>query len=269
MRRFIFGVLFAAAGIPAAAPAVAQTAELNVLTPGVVYNSGIQDLAADYTKETGVKVTVKSAGMAAIVNQMKTGTPIADVVAMPIAFMDGLETEGSVAAGSPADMGRVQVGLAVRKGAPRPDISTPAKLARALKAGGTILYSNPAGGSMEARIINDMLHQHKIFDGVKTKISLKGEGGEALVRGDGDMALQLICEVLNHPEIELVAPVPLELRAYIDTSLAMPTRSTQQDAARSFIAFLVGARIVGGAQAVAAKRALGNGDCVCGGRLVQ
>ena len=235
MRRFFFAALLFAAGTPA----LAQTTELNILTPGVVYNSGIQDLAADYTKETGIKVTVKSAGMAAIVNQMKTGTPIADVVAMPIAFMDGLETEGSVTAGSRADLGRVLVGLAVKKGAPHPDISTPSKLAKVLKAGGTIIYSNPAGGSMEARIINDMLHQHKIFDGVKTKISLKGEGGEALVRGEADMALQLICEVLNHPEIDLVAPVPLELRAYIDTSLAVPTRSTQQDAAKAFIAFLV------------------------------
>jgi molybdate transport system substrate-binding protein len=235
MRTLFFALVLTTAGIPA----FAQTTELNVLTPGVVFNAGIQELAADYTKETGIKVTVKSAGMGAIVNQMKTGAPIADVVAMPVSFMDGLETEASVVPGSRVELGRVSVGLAVKKGAPHPDISTPAKLAAALKAGGTVLYSNPAGGSMEARVINDMLHQHKIFDGVKTKISLKGEGGEALVRGEGDMALQLICEVLNHPELELVAPVPLELRAYIDTTLAVPARSAQPDAARALIAYLL------------------------------
>jgi molybdate transport system substrate-binding protein len=221
------------------APALAQTTELNVLTPGVVYNAGILDLAADYTKQTGIKVTVKSAGMATIVNEIKKGTPTADVIALPIAFMDGMETEGTIVAGSRADLGRVSVGLAVKKDAPHPDISTPAKLAAALKAGGTVLYSNPAGGSMEARIINDMLHRYAIFNGVKTKISLKGEGGEALVRGEGDMALQLICEVLNHPELELVALVPVELGAYIDTSVAVSARSTQADAAKAFVAFLV------------------------------
>jgi molybdate transport system substrate-binding protein len=182
---------------------------------------------------------VKSAGMAAIVNDIKKGTPIADVVALPVAFMDGMEAENTVVPGSRADLGRVYVGLAVKKGAPHPDISTPAKLAAALKAGGVVLYSNPANGSMEARIINDMLHRYPIFKGVKTKISVKGEGGEALVRGEGDMALQLICEVLNHPEIELVGIVPPRLGAYIDTTLAVSARSTQPDAAKAFIAYLM------------------------------
>ena len=236
MGKFILGALLAAL----ATPVLAQTAEINVLTPGVVYNAGILDLAADYTKQTGVKVMVKSDGMAAIVNDVKKGTPIADVIVLPVAFMDGMETEGSIVAGSRADLGRVPIGLAVKKGAPHPDISTPHIAGGdAEEAGGTILYSNPAGGSMEARIINDMLHRYAIFHGVKTKISLKGEGGEALVRGEGDMALQLICEVLNHPELELVGPVPVELGAYIDTSLAVSSRSIQADAAKAFIAYLM------------------------------
>jgi len=219
--------------------ALAQPAELNVLSPGVVYNAGLQDLAAAYTKQTGIKVTVKGDGMGQIVHDIKTGTPIADVVVLPIAFMDGMEAEKSILSGTASELGRVYIGLAVPKGRPHPDISTPAKLAAALKAGGTVLYSNPAGGSMEARIIDDMLHQHSIFDGVKTKISTKGEGGEALVRGEGDMALQLICEVLNHPELELVGTVPQELHAYIDTSVAVSARSTQADAAGAFIAYLM------------------------------
>ena len=92
---------------------------------------------------------------------------------------------------------------------------------------------------MEARIIDDMLHQNAIFKGVKTKISTKGEGGEALVRGEADMALQLICEVLNHSELELVGTVPEELHAYIDSKVAVSTRSTQADAAKGFIAYML------------------------------
>ena len=228
-----------AAGTLVSGPASAQQTELYVLTPGVVYNSGLVDLAQSYTRETGVKVTVKATGMARLVNDIKTGTPVADVVALPIAFMDGMEAEGSVVAGTRARLGRVYVGLAVPKGKPHPDISTPEKLAAALKAGGTVLYSNPATGSMEARIINDMLHRYPVFEGVKSKISLKGEGGEALVRGEGDMALQLICEVLNHPEIELVGTVPEELGAYIDTALAVSSRSPHQQAAKAFLDYLM------------------------------
>jgi len=233
MRKLLF-----AAMVAFSAPAFAQVTELNVLVPGVIYNAGLLDLAAAYTRQTGVKVTVKSAGMAAIVGQIKTGTPIVDVFGVPVSFMDGMETEGSATAR--ADLGRVTVGLAVPRGKPHPDISTPKKLAAALKSG-VVLYSNPASGSMEARLINDMLHQHAIFKGVKSRISLKGEGGEALIRGEGDMALQLTCEVLNHPELELVGTVPLELGAYIDTSVAVSSRSTQQDAAKAFVAFITSA----------------------------
>jgi molybdate transport system substrate-binding protein len=236
MRLFALTAAFTAL---LASPALAQPAEINVLTPGVVYNAGIQDLAAAYTKQAGIKVTVKADGMGQIVHDIKTATPIADVVVLPIAFMDGMDAEKAIVPGSASELGRVHIGLAIPKGRPHPDISTPAKLAAALKAGGTVLYSDPAGGSMEARIINDMLHQHPVFDGVKTRISTKGEGGEALIRGEGDMALQLICEVLNHPELELVGPVPEELHAYIDTSVAISLRSTQADAAKAFIAYLM------------------------------
>ena len=180
-----------------------------MLTPAVTYNAGLQDLAAEYTKQTGVKVTVKSDGMGKIVDDIKKATPIADVIFLPVSFMDGMEAEGSVVPGTRADVGRVMIGVAVKAGMPHPDVSTPKKLAAALKAGGTVLYSDPANGSMEARIINDMLHRYPIFKDVKTKISTGGEGGQALVRGEGGMALQLVCEIVNHPEIELVGLVPV------------------------------------------------------------
>jgi ABC-type molybdate transport system substrate-binding protein len=92
---------------------------------------------------------------------------------------------------------------------------------------------------MVARIINDMMYRYPELKGVKTKIAVGQEGGEALVKGEGDMALQLICEIVNHPEIELVAKLPIELAAYIDTAVAVPARSTQQEAAKAFIAYIM------------------------------
>jgi molybdate transport system substrate-binding protein len=235
MRKLAIAALMALLAGPAAAQ---DNVSLYVLSPGVVYNAGLQDLAKSYTEQTGVKVTVKAEGMSRIVNSIKTGTPIADIAVLPVAFMDGMQAEGTVVAATRAELGRVYIGLAVRKGRPHPDISTPAKLAAALKAGGTVIYSNPATGSMEARIINDMLHRYPVFQGVKSQISLHGEGGEALIKGHGDMALQLICEVLNHPELELVGIVPEELGAYIDTTLAVSARSPHPDAAKAFVDYL-------------------------------
>jgi molybdate transport system substrate-binding protein len=235
MRSFVFPVFIA---VVLAMAGSAQAAELNVTAPGVAFNAGLPELAAAYTQKTGVKVTVKPDGMANIVHDIKTVAPIADVMILPVAFMDGMEAEGSIVAGSRAELGRVNVGLAVKKGAPHPDISSVARLATALKSASAVLYSDPASGSMEARIINDMLRRTPQFAGVHGKISTKGEGGEALIRGEGDMALQLSCEVLNHPELELVGLVPIELGAYIDTSVAVSTRSTAPDDAKAFITYL-------------------------------
>jgi molybdate transport system substrate-binding protein len=235
MRKFLLAVAF----VGLAAPAMAQGAEINVFTPAVVWNAGLQDIAADYTKKTGVKVTIKNLNMGKIVGEIRTGTPVADVIILPVSFMDGMEAMGAAVPGTAQDIGRVTIGLAVKKGGPHPDISTPAKLAAALKAGGTVIYSDPASGSMEARIINDMLRQNAVFKGVKDKISTKGEGGQALIRGEADMALQLICEIVNHPELDLVGPVPAQLHAYLETSVAVSSRSTQADAAKAFITYML------------------------------
>src|SRR5690349_5353775 len=114
MRRLLIAAILSLLAVPA----MAQTAELQVLSPGVVYNAGLLDLAASYGKANGIKVTVKPAGMAGIVNSVKTGTPITDVMVLPFSFMDGMEAEKNVVPGSRVNLGRVHVGLAVRKGQP-------------------------------------------------------------------------------------------------------------------------------------------------------
>ena len=238
MRKFLLGAALAML----ATPALAQGTEINVFTPAVVWNAGLQDIAADYTKKTGVKVTIKNLNMGKIVGEMRTGTPVADVLILPVSFMDGMDAMGATVPGTSQPIGRVTIGLAVKKGGPHPDISTPAKLAAALKAGGTVIYSDPASGSMEARIINDMLRQNAIFKGVHDKISTKGEGGQALIKGEADMALQLICEIVNHPELDLVGPVPAQLHAYLETSVAVSSRSTQADAAKAFVTYMLQAQ---------------------------
>jgi len=236
MRTLLLGAMM----LGLVTPALAQGTEINVFTPAVVWNAGLQDIAADYTKKTGVKVTIKNLNMGKLVGEIRTGTPVADVIVLPVSFMDGMDAMGATVPGTAQEIGRVSIGLAVPHGKPHPDISTPAKLAAALKAGGTVIYSDPASGSMEARIINDMLRQNAVFKGVKDKISTKGEGGQALIKGEADMALQLICEIVNHPELDLVGPVPAQLHAYLETSVAVSSRSTRADAAKAFITYMLG-----------------------------
>jgi molybdate transport system substrate-binding protein len=214
-------------------------ADIRVMAPGVVYNAGLLDLAAAYTNATGKKVAVTSVGMGGIVNAVKTANPPADVIMLPFELMSTLSLDGGVVPGSFTPLGRAEMGLAVRAGAPHPDISTVEKLAAALRSAKAVMRSNPAGGSMVARVIEDKVIKRPEFAGVNSPVSTQGEGGQALARGEGDMAIQAICEVLPYKQIELVGPLPRELAAWIDMSTAVSARAMHRDDALAFIKYLL------------------------------
>ena len=239
MRKIHLPVLLAAVLLPAAPVAGQVTAgEIRVISPGVVYNAGLLDLAAAYTKETGTKVSVTSSGMGRIVNDITTVTPAPDVVMLPFELMSTLSLDGGIKAGSFTPLGRSEMGRAVPAGARHPDISTVEKLAAALRSAKAVMRSNPAGGSMVAKVIEQNVIKRPEFAGVNSPVSTRGEGGQALARGEGDMALQAICEILPYKEIELVGPLPRELAAWIDMSTAVSARSTNPDASLAFIRYI-------------------------------
>ena len=142
--------------------------------------------------------------------------------------MNSLALEGGVMPGTMTPLGRNRMGLAVKAGAPKPDISTPEKFVAALKSAKAVMRSNPASRTMVATIIDDMFKRPE-FAGINAPPSTKGEGGQALARGEGDMAIQTISQILPYKEIELVGPVPKEFGLWIDTMVAV---SSQSDASR-------------------------------------
>jgi molybdate transport system substrate-binding protein len=227
------------------APAEAQeaaryaAADIRVMTPGVVYNAGLLDLAAAYTKKTGKKVAVTYVGMGRIVNNVTTADPPADVMMLPFELMSTLSLDGGVVAGTFTPLGRSEMGLAVRAGAPHPDISTVEKLAVVLRSAKLVMRSDPASGSMVAKVIEEKVIKRPEFAGVNNQVNTKGEGGEALAHGQGDMAIQAICEIYPHKEIELVGPLPRELGAWIDMSTAVSARAKHRADALAFINYLL------------------------------
>src|SRR5438128_2607849 len=115
--------LLLSAALLAMSMASANAADIRVVAPGFVYNGALKELAADFSKKTGVNVIVSEAGMNVIVNQIKTATPAADVIALPADLMNTLYLDGGIVPGSYTPLGRDELGLAVKKGAPHPDIS--------------------------------------------------------------------------------------------------------------------------------------------------
>ncbi len=226
---------------PDAQQAAARYAAANVrvMAPGVVYNAGLLDLAAAYTKETGKMVAVTSVGMGSIVNAVKNANPPADVIMLPFELMSTLSLDGGVVPGTFMPLGRSEMGLAVPAGAPHPKISTVEELAAALRSAKAVMRSNPAGGSMVAKVIEDKVIKRPEFAGINSPVSTQGEGGQALARGEGDMAIQAICEILPYKQIELVGPLPRSLAAWIDMSTAVSARATHHDDALAFIKYLL------------------------------
>jgi len=214
-------------------------ADIRVMSPGVVHDAGLLDLAAAYSKDTGKKVAVQLVIMGGAVKAMTTGNPPADVIMLPFELMSTLSLDGGVAPGTFTPLGRSPMGLAVRAGAPHPDISTVEKLATALRGAKLVMRSNPAGGSMVARLIEDKVIRRPEFAGVNSQASSQGEGGQALARGEGDMAIQTVCQILPLKQIELVGPLPRELGAWLDMATAVSARAQHRDDAMAFIRYLL------------------------------
>jgi molybdate transport system substrate-binding protein len=214
-----------------------EKAQIRVLTPGVVFMSGLPDLAAQWSKTSGKTVGINTVGMGTIVDEMSKRTPPPDMIVLPFQLMSSLNLEGGVMPGTMVPLGRNRMGLAVKAGAPKPDISTPEKFIAAMK-GKTVMRSNPASRTMVATIIDDMFKRPE-FAGINAEPSLKGEGGQALARGEGDMAIQTISQILPYKEIELVGPVPKEYGLWIDTMLAVSSRATNPTDAKALIQYLL------------------------------
>jgi molybdate transport system substrate-binding protein len=237
MRFLYAAALFAAFCLPA------HAAEIRVISPGVISNSGLRPVAAAFTAKTGVKVDILPSGMAQIVGRIRTENPAPDVVMLPMDLMSSLDLDGGLAENSYTPLGRVEIGLFVKPGAPHPDISTTPKLIAAMKTASVVFYSDPISGSMQAGM-NDRMLKRPDFAGIHSQ-GVKGDAEPALRRGEGDakaMGLGLIHGAHNRQgkptdNPYLVGPLPAELGMHMDMATAINVRSTDKENAAAFIHF--------------------------------
>ena len=206
----------------------ADAMALEVICPPMM-RQGIADFAASFTKQTGTPVTVKVSPMGKIVEDIKAGP--ADVILLPDHLM------ASMAKG--LKLGRMEIALAVRPGAPHPDISTVDKLAAALKSAKAVAYTQPGPPrfSMEAGMIDQILHRPE-FAGVNLMTTTTRSGVDALGTGDADMAVQATSAFLSRKDVELVGPLPPELKAHIDFEVAVAPAAADAKTAADFVRYI-------------------------------
>ena len=210
-------------------------AALEVLSPPVLANAGLKDQIDAFSAAAGAKVAVRTIELLKVAETARA-TPTDVVFATPD-LLEGMKAD--LAPGSAVKIGRVNIVLAVRAGSPHPDISTLPKFIAALEGAKAVVYSNPdpTRGSLIAAMI-DALLKRPAFAKVHRVISSKGNGASGLINGEGDMTLQFESEILPHQELESVAPLPLELGAYVDIWGAAMAKSADSAGAKALIGFL-------------------------------
>jgi ABC-type glycerol-3-phosphate transport system substrate-binding protein len=227
----------------------ASAAEIRVISPGVISNSGLTEVAAAFEKKTGVKVTIQVAGMGSIMNDIKAGTPAADVVMLPVDLMGTMSLTGNVTDFTP--LGRAEIGLFKKPDAPRPGITTVPALIAAMKTASVVFFTDPASGSMQAGMSGRLLARPD-FAGIKSQ-PIKGDAEPALKRGDGDpaaMGLGLIHDPHNPANTEtgnpyLVGELPAELGMHMDMATGISARTADKKNAAAFIAFAISSEMRG------------------------
>jgi len=217
-----------------ATPAVA--AELTVLASSPMTEI-LDAVLPMFERDSGHKVHVLFLAGNALPDRIKNGAQADLLVTLP-QIIDDLVQAGTVVPGSRVDFVRSRVGVAVRAGAPKPDISTVEGFKNALLAAKSIGFSQGSSGVH----LMDLIERLGIADAVKAKAVVPKERGQrvgALVAsGQAEIGVQQITELLSVPGIDFVGPLPEALQTTIVFATARPTTARQQGAASDLVTFL-------------------------------
>src|SRR5215207_817469 len=171
--------------------------------------------------------------------RVRHGEP-ADVVIVSRQQIEGLEKEGKVVSGTRADIAKVGVGVFVRKGAPKPDISSVDAFKRTMLAARSIGWNDPAAGAPVSIYLIGVMERLGIADVMKPKtvaFKVRSERFEAVARGDIEIGFNQISEIIAAPGVDLVGPLPAPIQNYTLFAGGIVASSRQQEPAKELLRF--------------------------------
>ena len=212
-----------------------QAADINVLASNALKEAYLE-LVPGFEKATEHKVATTWAGTNDIKKRMAAGETY-DLVIMAGPALDELVKQGKIVPGSRVDLAKSGVGVAVRAGAPKPDISSGDALKRALLAAKSIAYSSgPSGVYMEG-----LFRRLGIADEIKPKLKQTQPGnpvGEVIARGEAEIGFQQVSELLPIAGIDYIGPLPPDIQHITVFSGGIHTGAKQPDAAKALVKFI-------------------------------
>ena len=218
----------------------ASAAEVRVMISGGL-SAAYKALVPEFEKATGHKVlTAYGPSMGTTTNaipvRLERGEP-ADVLIMVGYALEDLAKKGKVAAGTSVDLVKSPIAVAVKSGAPKPDISTADAVKRALLAARTIAYSDSASGVYVSTEMFDKLGIKQAMEGKARKIPATPVG-EIVAHGEAEIGFQQMSELKPVQGIDIIGPLPDELQKITVFSAGIATVSKEPDAGKALFKFL-------------------------------
>jgi molybdate transport system substrate-binding protein len=193
----------------------------------------LDQLAPAFERAQGCGVTLIYDSSVALMQRISAGEH-GDIAVFTAAAIDQLVAQGKIAARS--DLARSFVGLAVRAGAPRPDISTPQAFKHALLAAKSVVHSKTGASGLYFVSLTERLG---IADAIRAKAIVQdGIVGRIAAQGGAEIAVQQISELMQADGIDIVGPLPSDLQSVTIFSAGVFTTSPQGDLARALVADL-------------------------------
>ncbi len=218
---------------------IAGAAEIKALVT-IALQSTFEELGPVFEKATGHKLTTIF-GLSPVMAKRVQDGEVADYVVSTRGGIDGLVKSGKALPGSDKTLARSSIGVAVRKGAPKPDISTPDALKKTLLAARAISYSNPAAGGPSGVHFAKVLERLGIAEEMKAKTKFPPAGGftaQLLAKGEVDIAVQQMGELLSATGVEVVGPLPGDLQNITVYAAAIPAAAKEPEAAKALMKFM-------------------------------
>lgn len=213
---------------------MAKTSEIKVMA-SAAFKEAYLELVPEFERTTGHKVVTLWVPSVEMMRRL-TGGETVDLVIMGASSIDELIKLGKLAADSRVDLAKSGVGVAVRAGAPKPDISSGDALKRALRAAKSIAYSTGPSGVYLVGLFERM----GIAEELKPRIKqVKGEPvGAVVARGDAEIGFQQMCELLPVAGIDLLGPLPADIQRITTFAAGLHVGALEPAAARALVRFL-------------------------------
>jgi molybdate transport system substrate-binding protein len=194
----------------------------------------LDKIGPEFERTTGHTLNVVNGYGPVFLTQINAGEPFDVFVSIPV-ITDGLFKQGALIADSRTNVARSGTGVGVRTGAPKPDISSVGAFKRALLNAESIGYLRIGG-------VPQLIERLGMTDAIKAKVTIPDTDivSELVAKGDLELGIPVITQILTTPGVELVGPLPPEIQFYIQFVAGVSPNSKAPDAARALIKFLTG-----------------------------